>query len=399
MEPNYFKAALTGVLLTGMTAAGVFSALSSGPSQEHGPAVREENGIREIVLLPPGPGNPRNSEGDFIQLQDGRILFIYTHFVDHPERGGDHGPAYLAARLSEDGGLTWTQEDVRVIPNEGDWNVMSVSLLRLQSGEIALFYLRKNSREDTRPFMRISTDEAQSWSDPIQIIPDDQIGYYILNNDRVVQLSNGRLVAPVARHHGPGWEKWTPYGHITAYLSDNGGRTWRRSRSVLAPSDDTQDTRVMMQEPGVVELKDGRLMMFIRTDQNAQYLSYSSDAGETWSDPVPSRIRSPLSPATIERIPKTGDLLLVWNDNVHTGTPTAGKRTPFNVAISRDEGRTWERRKALEEDPDGWYCYTAVDFIGDRVLLGHCAGNRPQGTGLKITQITVFGLDWLYEAL
>ena len=31
-----------------------------------------------INLLPPGPGNPRNTEGDFVRLKDGRILFIYS---------------------------------------------------------------------------------------------------------------------------------------------------------------------------------------------------------------------------------------------------------------------------------------------------------------------------------
>ena len=39
-----------------------------GPSQEEGPVSKEENGLRKIVLLPPGPGNPRNSEGDFVLL-------------------------------------------------------------------------------------------------------------------------------------------------------------------------------------------------------------------------------------------------------------------------------------------------------------------------------------------
>jgi hypothetical protein len=35
-------------------------------------------------------------------------------------------------------------------------------------------------------------------------------------------------------------------------------------------------------------------------------------------------------------------------------------------------------------------------FIGDRVLLGHCAGDRRTG-GLNTTQITSFTIDWLYR--
>ena len=44
---------------------------------------------------------------------------------------------------------------------------MSVSLLRLQNNYIALFYLRKNSTENCIPMMRISKDEAKSWSDAV----------------------------------------------------------------------------------------------------------------------------------------------------------------------------------------------------------------------------------------
>ena len=70
-----------------------------------------------INLLPPGPGNPRNTEGDFVRLKDGRILFIYSRFsADGP---ADSGPASLAARYSSDEGRTWTDTDEPVVANEG----------------------------------------------------------------------------------------------------------------------------------------------------------------------------------------------------------------------------------------------------------------------------------------
>ena len=64
------------------------------------------------------------------------------------------------------------------------------------------------------------------------------------------------------------------------------------------------------------------------------------------------------------------------------------------MAISRDEGRTWQNVKTLEDDPHGWYCYTAVDFVGDHILLGHCAGDRRTG-GLAATQITRVPIAWI----
>jgi len=352
------------------------------------PTATKENAVTRLKLLPPGPGNPRNSEGDFIQLKDGRVLFIYTHFTGG---GADNAAAHLASRASADGGLTWSKEDALVVPNEGKENVMSVSLLRLRSGEIALFYLRKNGWDDCRPYMRLSTDEAKTWGEPSLCIAPG--GYYVLNNDRVVQLKSGRLVMPVAKHTEPGGG-FSARGIVSCFLSDDNGKTWRQSASKLAG--EMPKGRVTLQEPGVVELKDGRILMLLRTNAGCQFRSFSKDGGDTWSPAERSNIISPLSPASVERIPKTGDLLLVWNNHENVDDAHRGKRTPFNAAISRDEGQTWERVKTLEDDPGGWYCYTAIEFVGDRVLLGHCAGRQSTG-GLNFTQITVFPVDWLYQ--
>ncbi|MBL7038549.1 MAG: exo-alpha-sialidase [Pirellulaceae bacterium] len=375
-------------------ALSIISAVSSNGAEEAGRQaedVASVEGVDRIGLLPPGPDNPRNSEGDFIELKDDRVLFVYSHFFGG---GGDHSAAHLAGRFSSDGGRTWSDEDVVVVPKEGDWNVMSVSLLRLASDKIALFYLRKNSLTDCRPYMRISTDEAKSWSEP-KLVIDDKVGYYVLNNDRVVQLASGRLIAPVALHNLPEYDKPDWAGTIMCYVSDDEGRSWRRSKDQLVGKS-PDGKRVTLQEPGVIELKDKRLMMFCRTTSGCQYISFSEDGGDTWTQFEPSNIVSPCSPASIERIPKIGDLLLVWNNHENVDAAHRGKRTPYNVAISRDEGRTWESVKTLEDDPNGWYCYTAVDFVGDHVLLGHCAGDRRTG-GLSFTQITRFPVAWIYK--
>lgn len=343
--------------------------------------------VHSALALAPGEGNPRNSEGDFIRLRDGRILFVYTHFTGS---SSDHGAAHLAGRFSSDDGRTWTQEDVTVLPNEGGMNVMSVSLLRLQSGEIALFYLRKNSTSDCRMMMRLSTDEAQSWSDPVLCI--EPVGYYVVNNDRVIQLRGGRLVIPAARHSLPG-DDFSPVAHALCYLSDDNGKTWYPSQTVLAlPA----ESRTGLQEPAVIELKDGRVMMLCRTDQGCQMRSWSDDGGVTWSPTEMTDIISPVSPASIERIPGTGDILLVWNNHRDIAPELAGKRTPFSTAISRDDGLTWEHVKNIEERPDGWYCYTAIEMVEDAVLLGLCAGDATAGR-LNRSEVFRVSIDYLYE--
>ena len=360
-------------------------------------AAAQEEGVQRALRLEPGKGNPRNSEGAFVRLKDGRVMFAYTHFTGG---SGDHAQAHLAARFSADEGGTWTEKDAAVVPYEGGLNVMSVSLLRLKGGEIALFYLRKTSRTDCRPQLRLSRDEGKTWSEPRTCIPDAEIGYYVLNNDRAVQLKSGRMagriVLPVAQHHGPGQSKYDSRATMLCYLSDDGGKTWRRSRDARRAKS-PEGKEVMLQEPGVVELKDGRLMMFCRTDAGSQYVSFSADGGDGWEELKPSTLISPLSPASIKRIPKTGDLVAVWNDHANIDQKLKGKRTPLVAAVSKDDGKTWGKPKTIEGDPDGWYCYTAIEFVGDWVLLGHCAGDRRKGNGLATTQITRMKVDWVYR--
>lgn len=344
----------------------------------------DKDGVTRLGLLPPGPGNPRNSEGAFVTLKDGRILFVYTHFT-----GGrlDHAAAHLVSRVSTDGGLTWSDKDELVLPNEGTLNVMSVTMLRLADGRIALFYGRKNALDDGRILMRVSADEAKTWGEATLITPTP--GVYGLNNDRVIQLRTGRLVVPIAHH--PYDTKLGP-GRATCYLSDDAGKTWRAGKTELpAPA----NSRSGLQEPGVVELKDGRLMMLCRTDLRSQYRSYSADGGDTWEPAKPTNIQSPLSPASVKRIPKTGDLMMVWNDHRDIAPRLRDRRTPFTVAVSRDDGATWGKARVLEDDPAGWYCYTAIHFVGERVILGHCATGADLDR-LTRTQITTFPVAWLY---
>ena len=64
------------------------------------------------------------------------------------------------------------------------------------------------------------------------------------------------------------------------------------------------------------------------------------------------------------------------------------------MAISKDEGKSWSTPKEIENDPQGCFCYTAVLFLDDRLLLAYCAGSNPKD--LSTTRIKSIGLSWLY---
>ena len=342
---------------------------------------------KKVLQLPPGPDNPRNSECAFMTLKDGSILMVYSRF--YGKSSSDYATAHLASRKSRDGGLTWSAMDTIVVQNEGGMNVMSVSLLRLASGRIALFYARKNAHADCIPMVRFSNDEGGTWTEARPCITDEP-GYYVLNNDRVIQLADGRLLIPVSRHQTP-TQPWQARGRIFCYISDDEGTSW--FRGVEIPNPDT----VMTQEPGVIELKNGRIMMFMRTDAGVQYLSYSTDRGMNWGAAHRSNIVSPVSPASIKRVPGKKSLVMVWNLNDGSNPELKGKRTPLAIAISRNEGRTWIQPRMLETDPDGWYCYTALHFTPQgKLLAGYCAGSQRKRTRLAQTDVSLIDINALY---
>jgi hypothetical protein len=243
--------------------------------------------------------------------------------------------------------------------------------------------------------MRVSTDEAETWSAPKLMV--DAPGYFVLNNDRVIQLSTGRLVAPVAFHRARRSDphdarSFDPRAIALWYLSDDEGQTWREATDWWALP---VASRNGLQEPGVVELAGGDLLSWARTDLGAQWGCISTNAGLSWPPFAATSLQSPLSPASLKRLPGSADLLAVFNDHSGAFPFSRGQRTPLVAAISSDGGTTWPVRKVLEDDPKGRYCYTAIHFVEGGVLLGYLDF---RGTGARESnrlRLRRVGLDWL----
>jgi hypothetical protein len=138
----------------------------------------------------------------------------------------------------------------------------------------------------------------------------------------------------------------------------------------------------------VIERSDGTLWCWIRTETGFQYGTVSCDEGRTWCKPVPMEdFRSPLSPMAVKRNPVNGNLVAIWNDHADRwdvppptytrpgwgDTPTAG-RHPLVLAESSDDGSSWHSARRLEKDPRCGFCYVAMHFTDDALLLGYCCG-------------------------
>ncbi len=363
--------------------------------------------IGEIVLqINPTSENARNSEAAFITLKSGRIILAWSKFIGSDN--SDFGAAVIATKYSDDDGKTWTNDDRVLVQKEGTTNVMSPSLLRLQDGRIAIVYLCKDGLKNCVPYFRTSNDELETFSEPVLIAHEP--GYYVVNNDRVIQLKCGRIIIPTAfhRYRGPSvllpGEKPDSFmaspGIIFFWLSDDRGKNWLES---LTSYYKCFPSGHGLQEPGVIELYDGRLWSWTRPGtEGRQWEAFSDDLGQTWTDPVPSQFVSPASPMQIKRIPNTGHFIAVWNDHSRIfetpkPLPISWGRTPLVCAISEDDGKTWKHHKLLEDSPEHGFCYPAIHFTEEAILISYCAGGATSKMPLDTLRVRRILIKDLYE--
>ena len=351
----------------------------------------------------PGGDNPRNSEGDFIRLDDGRILFAYSCY--HGSSHLDHSPCDIAVIYSADEGESWSEP--RIIARAADYgveNIMSVSVLRQQDGSIGVYYLIKENSYDTTVGRALSRDGEHFVTERCSI--EDCRQYFVINNQRIHRLSNGDIVAPAAAH--PRDEKgYERFSVCMCFVSKDDGKTFKATAPRLTiPKLNKWDRG--MQEPGIFEHADGTLHFWARTRSGYQYEAYSRDHMESFTMPQPF-VSSPTSPLQMKKDPHTGVLYIAYNPipEMHLGnySGTSGVidaqlinydqstwgRTPFVLRKSTDDGRSWGRYTIVGSDRDYGYCYPAMHFTEDGcMLLAYCCSGKKEGTalaGLRITKI------------
>ena len=237
-----------------------------------------------VILAEATEQEPRHQAGTILPFEDGLLLLAYSHFYDRSAK--DDGPAHIVGRWSRDSGETWG-EPSELQENIGRINCMTPSLLRLPSGRVLLEFMRKDAQIDNYP----------------EDLPRGDF--------------SGLL-------------------HPMVKSSDDEGATWRMGSGPLPPHPEVGGYA----EPIIVETKDGKLKMWLRNKGTRFHVAISDDDGDSWrlhSDWGPNAHNAP---CMVRRIPDTGDLLIIWNNNQI--------RTPLNCGISTDDGETWQHIKELE---------------------------------------------------
>lgn len=313
--------------------------------------------IRAVPLAKQDYGY-RSAPGDIVRLNDGRLLMVHgTEYTPNPR-------APLLGRYSSDLGKTWGEPFVLVAPpnppKEGSYYIQP-GLTRLVNGDLILNYCYVTQ---IRPFYfgptlyRRSIDDGKTWGDQLLMTPAG--GCNLAHNDKLVQLKSGRLIVPTEHELDRSGGDHAGYVSRTFYSDDN-GYSWLQSKN------DVKMLPVEAQEPHAVELRDGRLLMFMRTYSGCVARSYSTNQGVTWSkgEMVQELKLSPNSSAiNVQRIPSTGDLVLL-----RTTGGAGGRRTPFVSAISTDDGQSWTHERTIGGEPEDDYGYPSLTFVDDLALI------------------------------
>jgi sialidase-1 len=298
---------------------------------------------------------PESTPRSFVMLSGGTLLTVGAN----------------ATRISRDGGKSWS-EPRAIVTEEGPGRPSGGLAIRTRDGAIVVVYgdattmkwkwdeARGEAAEARMDVWSIrSLDEGKTWIDRQKIY--DGHGGTMLS---IIQAASGHIVLPI-QPYLPNPGRW---GTFTIVSADN-GKTWQKSNLIDLGGAGHHDGGI---ESTLVELKDGRLWLLLRTSVNRLWEAYSSNHGLYWGAIGPTKIEASSAPACITRL-ASGRLVLVWNrvfaegENSYPGRPPAysiypasWQREEISIAFSNDDGKSWTKPLAFARERGGRLIYPKI---------------------------------------
>lgn len=219
------------------------------------------------------------------------------------------------------------------------WNPV---LFQAPDNNLMLFYKVGPSPSKWWGEVKISKDCGKTWSDA-QRLPEDILGPV---KNKPVLLNDGRLICASSTEVGPntGWR-------IHFEVTKDFGKTWR----YVGPIDTASVYNAI--QPSILHHGGDTIQLLARSKDDGIITGWSYDNGMNWAPLQVTGLPNPNSGIDAVTL-KNGWQLLVYNRSGKIANKWTGKRTPLNVAISKD-GINWKDILVLEDQP-GEYSYPAV---------------------------------------
>ena len=208
------------------------------------------------------------------------------------------------------------------------------------TGEIVLFFKVGWKIPEWETFVTRSTDGGVTWGTPKELVPGDKGGRGPVKNKPIL-LSNGHWLAPASLEGPAHWEGRRKPWRAFADTSDDNGETWEMSNLVYPESVDEG-----MIQPTLWETDPGHVFMLTRSMRGNRakvWRANSTGYGLTWNKPHKTHLPNDNSGLDIVKLPKSGNLVLIYN-------PVTSGRTPLRLAVSKDNGHTWPYWIELEKE-------------------------------------------------
>jgi len=298
---------------------------------------------------------------EFVYAQDGPFPSVHASTIVE-RRNGDlvcafFGGSYegcpdvrIWTSIKKKGSDVWSKPVLagESLPDKACYNPV---LTEMPGGELWLFYKIGANVKDWTGWLVKSRDGGRTWSRR-EPLPAGFLGP--VKNKPL--LLGDRLICGSSTEQD-GWRF-----HVEIY--DLKTRQWHYVGPVEAELARPTKTPEKLKpigciQPSILQLRDGRLMVLMRSQNGRLARSYSSDGGETWTRVELSDLPNNQSGTDAVTL-RDGRHVLVYNDFATLpGTPK-GPRTPLCVAVSDDDGRSWRRVCTLESSPVSEYSYPAV---------------------------------------
>ena len=315
--------------------------------------MKVKNLVQEFVAGEDTKGYDSAHASTLLQLKDGNVLSAW--FGGSWEESSD--VAIWGARR-----INGVWEEPRVLVNVWDVALWNPVLFRKENGGIILFFKVGKQIEMWKTWYVESYDEGMTFTEPKELVENDPSNGRGPVKNKPIRLADNTVLAPAS------WEadKWDAFVDI----STDDCKTWTTSQ--LVPLRRSSYEIQMVDRPynkhyiygqGVIQPtlwqdSEGAVHMFLRTTSSRIFRSDSVDGGRTWSMAYDTGLPNNNSGIDLVKM-SNGNLVLVYNPRENLPNYYKGPRTPLTVAVSKDNGETFEEILVLE-DKQGNYCYPAV---------------------------------------